>query len=64
MALEHPLPLGAQLLVAERCLCVDGARGVLSDYEVEKFLHYFGSSPAERKVVYNTLHNFCCVDVR
>ncbi len=47
MALEHSFPFGAQLLVAERRLCVDSARGVLSDYEVEKLVHYFGSPPAE-----------------
>ncbi len=46
---ENPLPFGAQLLVAERRLCVDGARRVFSDYEVEKLLHNFCSPPVEKE---------------
>ena len=56
MAFENSLPFGAQLLVAERRLCVDGARRVLSDYEVEKLLHNFCSPPAEKESVLCLLH--------
>jgi hypothetical protein len=48
VTLEHPLPLGPQLLMAEWVLRVDCARGVFSDHEVEKLFYNFGSSPAER----------------
>ncbi len=49
VAFENSLPFGAQLLVAERRLCVDSARRVLSDYEVKKLLHNFGSPPVEKE---------------
>jgi hypothetical protein len=61
VALEHSLPFGAQLLMAERCLCVNSARGVLSDYEVEKLIHYFCSPPAERekKFMFGNFRVYC-----